>query len=158
MECGVQPVSSMEACDIVASTASGTPVHVGTHPVFTRVVHLSAGRRRWRPQRRKLKHFISRRRFIEGTRLRDERVAKTDFHVISEGLTVTTWIDIRRIRASFPINAQTLYRLKSNRFRSGIGQIKICRSLYSECVDASTALESHIIERALAASTMGISP
>ena len=48
MECGVQPVSSVMACDIAASSASGTPVHFGEHPELTRVVHVLAGRRRGR--------------------------------------------------------------------------------------------------------------
>ena len=43
-------------------------------------------------------------------------MAKLDFHVLSEGTSLITWRDIRRIRASFPTNAQTLYRLKCNSF------------------------------------------
>ena len=72
----MQPVSSMVACYISAYSVSGTPVHFGAHPALTRVVHVLAKRRRWRPQRRKLKQLISRRRRAEGTRLLDERVAK----------------------------------------------------------------------------------
>ena len=75
MECGVQPVSSMVACYISAYSASGTPVHFGAHPALTRVVHVLAKRRRWRPQRRKLKQLISRWLRAKGTRLLDERVA-----------------------------------------------------------------------------------
>ena len=40
MECGMQLVSSMSACDIAASSASGTHVHFGAHPVLTHVFHL----------------------------------------------------------------------------------------------------------------------
>ena len=46
----------------------------------------------------------------------DERVAKRGFQVISYGTSIITWREIRRVRASFPTNAQTLYRLKSNSF------------------------------------------
>ena len=116
MECGVQPVSSVMACDIAAFSASEVPVRFGAHLALTRTVHVLAGRRRWRPQRRKLKQLISRWRRAEGTRLLDERVAKTDFHVILEGTPLIAWRDIRRIRAFFPTNAQILYRLKSNSF------------------------------------------
>ena len=76
MECGMQPVSSMAACDIAASSASGTPVHFGAHPVLTRVIHIRAGRRRWQPRHQELKQTISRRRFAEGVRLLDDRDAK----------------------------------------------------------------------------------
>ena len=116
MECGVQPVSSVMACDIAAFSASEVPVRFGAHLALTRTVHVLAGRRRWRPQRRKLKQLISRWCRAEGTRLLDERVAKTDFHVILEGTPLIAWRNIRRIRAFFPTNAQILYRLKSNSF------------------------------------------
>ena len=79
MECRLQPVSSMTACDIAASSYSGTPVHVGAHPMLTRVVHLWAGHRRWRPLRKKTRQLISRRRYMEGARLLKARVAKADF-------------------------------------------------------------------------------
>ena len=144
MECGVQPVASMEACDIAASTASKSPVHFGAHPALTRVVHMWAGRRRWRPQRRKLKQIITRRRRAVGTRLLDERVATTDFHVISEGTTLFTWRDIRRIRASFPTNAQTLYRLKSNSFPLWNWAQQDLSCPVPECANAGPALASHI--------------
>ena len=65
MESGVKPVASIEACDIAASAASKIPIHFGAHPAITRVVHKWAGRRRWRPQRRKLRQFISRQRRAE---------------------------------------------------------------------------------------------
>ena len=50
IEGGVVSVSSMSSCDTAACLASGTAVHFGAHPTLTRVVHLWAGRRRWRPQ------------------------------------------------------------------------------------------------------------
>ena len=82
----------------------------------SRVVHLWAGRRRWRPQRRKLKPIISRRRSDAGKRMCDERMQKPDFQVIAAGASLLEWRDIRRIRYSLPTNAQTLYRLKGNIF------------------------------------------
>ena len=124
----MQPVSSMAACDIAASSPSMNLVHFGAHPLLTRVVHLWAGRRRWRPRRKKLKQLISRRRYMEGTRLFEERVAKADFHVISEGSPLITWRDIRQIHASFPTNAQTIYRLKSNLFPIWNWAKHICRA------------------------------
>lgn len=116
MNCGVQPVSSMSDCDAAAATDSGTPVHFGAHPALTRVVQFWAGRRRWRPQRRKLKLTICQHRRAVGTRILSERGAKEDFQLISEGLPLITWRGIQQIRGSFPTNAQTLYRLKSNSF------------------------------------------
>ena len=116
MEGEVTPVSSMSACDIAACRASGIPVHFGAHPALARVVHIWAGRRRWRPHRRKIKQSISKRRCDEGKRLLKERDAKLHFHVHSEGTSLITWRDIRRIRASFPTNAQTLYQPKCNSF------------------------------------------
>ena len=74
IEGGVVPVSSMSACDTATRLDSGTVVHFGAHPTLTRVVHLWAGRRRWRPQRRKLKHIIFRRRSNAGKRMCDERM------------------------------------------------------------------------------------
>ncbi|KAI9916916.1 hypothetical protein PsorP6_017134 [Peronosclerospora sorghi] len=116
MAINVALVSAMSACDAAACLDSGTTVHFGAHPMLTRVLHLWAGRRRWRPQRRKLKRLIARRRGEEGKLGRDERIAKTDFQVIASGKSLIEWRDIRRIRAFFPTNAQTLYRLKSNSF------------------------------------------
>ena len=144
MECGLQPVSSMTACDIAASSFSGTPVHFGTHPMLTRVVHLWAGRRRWRPHRNKLKQLIFRLRYMEGTRLLEERVAKADFHVISKGSPLITWRDIRRIRASFPTNYQTMYWLKINSFPLWNWAKQDLSCPDPGCVNAGTALESHI--------------
>ena len=46
----------------------------------------------------------------------DERMQKPDFQAIAAGTSLLDWRDIRRIRASFPINAQTLYCLKSYSF------------------------------------------
>ena len=77
------PVSSMSACGTAACLDSGTAVHFDAHPTLTRVVHLWAGRRRWRPQRRKLKQIISRRRSDTGKRMCDERMQKPDFQVIA---------------------------------------------------------------------------
>ena len=149
MECGVQPVSLMTACDIAASSSSGTPVHFGAHPILMRVVHLWAGRQRWRPHRKKLKQLISRRRYIEGTRLIEERVAKADFHVILEGLPLITWRDIRRIRASFPTNTQTIYRLKSNSFPLWNWAKQDLSCPVPEYAADGPALESHIFGHAL---------
>ena len=108
------PVSSMSACDTAACLDSGIAVHFGAHPTLTSVVHLWAGRRRWRPQRWKLKQIISRRRCDAVKRRCDERMQKPDFQVIAAGASLLEWRDIRRIRSSFPTNAQELCRLKSN--------------------------------------------
>ena len=144
MECGLPSVSSMTAYDIAASSPSGTPVNFGAHPLLTRVVHLWAGRRRWRPHQKKLKQLISWRRYMEGSRLLKKRIVKGVFHVISEGSPLTTWRDIRRIRASFPTNAQTIYRLKSNTFPlwNWAKQDLLCP--VPEYVDACPALARHI--------------
>ena len=144
MECGVKPVSLMAACDIAASSTSGTPVHFGAHPVLKRVFHLWAGRRRWRSQRRKLKQLISRRRYIEGTKLLDERVANTAIHVISEGSPLITWSDIRRIRVSFPANAPTIYRLNSKNMPLWNWAKQVMSCPVPEFADAGPALVSHI--------------
>ena len=108
--------SSMSTCDTAAYLGSRIAVHFGAHPTHTRVVHLWAGRRRWKPQRRKLKTIISRRRSDAGKRMCDERMQKPDFQVIAADTSLLEWRDIRRIRSSFHTNAQTLYRLKSNSF------------------------------------------
>ena len=100
LDCGMQPVLSMAASDIAASSASKTPVHFGAHPILTRIVHLWAGRRRWRPQRRKLKQLISRRHYLEGTIALEKRIATADFQVRSEGSPLITWRDIRRNRCA----------------------------------------------------------
>ena len=56
----------MSECDIAASTNSETSVYFGAHPDLERIVHIRAGRRRWRPTCRKLKLTLSRRRCVEG--------------------------------------------------------------------------------------------
>ena len=95
---------------------------------------------------------------LEGTRLLDLRVAKTDFHVISEGSALITWRDIRLIRASFPTNAQTLYRLKSNSFLlwNWAKQDRSC--LGPGCVNAGPALASHIFWACPSAPSLVIPP
>ncbi|CAI5704134.1 unnamed protein product [Peronospora farinosa] len=108
---GVATVSSMAACDTAAGLDSGTSLHFGAHPTLTRVVHLWAGRRRWRPQRQKLKQIVFRKRRDEGKRICDDRVEKQDFQVIASGTSLIEWRDIRKIRISFQTNAQTLHRL-----------------------------------------------
>ena len=55
----------------------------------------------------------------------DERMQKPDFQVIAADTSLLEWRDIRRIRSSFHTNAQTLYRLKTTAFRSGIGPAMI---------------------------------
>ena len=65
------PVSSMSACDTAACLATETAVHFGAHSTLMRVVPIWAGRRRWRPQRRKLKQIVSRRRSDAGKHMCD---------------------------------------------------------------------------------------
>ena len=143
MECGLQPISSMTACDITASSSSGTPVHFGASDIHAGCPPV-AGRRWWRPHRNNLKQLFSRRRYIEGTRLLDKRVAKTDFQVISEGSPLITWREIRRARASFLTNTQTLYRLKSNIFPLWNWAKQDLSCPVPECVDVGPALAIHV--------------
>ncbi|UIZ26809.1 hypothetical protein KXD40_001485 [Peronospora effusa] len=141
---GVATVSSMAACNTAAGLDSGTSVHFGAHPTLTRVVHLWAGRRRWRPQRRKLKQIVFRKRRDEGKRICDDRVEKQDFQVIASGTSLIEWRDIRKIRASFLTNAQTLYRLKSNRFPLWNWASQDLSCPYPACSTSLPAMASHI--------------
>ena len=138
------PVSSMSACDTAACLDSGIAVHFGAHPTLTSVVHLWAGRRRWRPQRWKLKQIISRRRCDAGKRRCDERMQKPDFQVIAAGTSLLEWRDNRRIRASFPTNAQTLYGLKSNSFPlwNWVSHDLSCPN--PACPPSVAAMDSHV--------------
>lgn len=47
---------------------------------------------------------------------RDKKEAANDHQIVKRGTDLVDWIDLHRIRATFPQVAQTLYRLKSNRF------------------------------------------
>ena len=74
----------------------------------------------------------------------DERDGKVEFHVISEGTPLITWREIRRIWASFPTNAQKLYRLKCNSFLicNWASQDRSCP--VPECATAGSAMARHI--------------
>ena len=54
------------------------------------------------------------------------------------------WSDIRRIRASFPANAQTLYRLKSNSFPLWNWAKQDLSFPVPDCVAADPVMASHI--------------
>lgn len=79
MQCEVTPVASMSACDIAASTSSGTPGRISAYPLHARIVHCRYGRRPWRPHRRHLKKIILRWRRAEGFQILGEREEKNIF-------------------------------------------------------------------------------
>ena len=106
------PVSSMSACDTAACLDSGMAVHFGAHPTLTRVVHLWAGvddGGRNDGHSNKLSPADT----IEKANV---CAMNADIQVIAAGTSLLEWRDIRRIRAPFPTNAQTLYCLKDNSF------------------------------------------
>ncbi|GAB9476291.1 reverse transcriptase [Globisporangium polare] len=137
-------VETMSECERVASShVPGGKAKLHSHPHHTRIVYLWHSHEQWRPRRGAVRHQVRAYQAMIGEEQRDNASGRGDHSDLLVGLDMLKWKDTRRVIATNAYVAQSLYRLKANRFPLWNRAAENLSCPLSGCSDTAAATVKH---------------